>query len=145
MDQDFLKIAAVQRRLERNRDMEMTVRGIAAAVVFAMFLCGVMGPYRDTLLIVWFISLPIIVGLFFAEVHFIKKSKEYEYEIYRLEVERIKLNKEIARIKKEVLTDNELELRIDRPTRTVVLPISYYIVLLILDFLILMLILSRFS
>lgn len=145
MDQDFLKIAAVQRRLERNRDMEMTVRGIAAAVVFATFLCGVMGPYRDTLLIVWFISFPIIVGLFFAEVHFIKKSKEYEYEIYRLEVERIKLNKEIARIKKEVLTDNELELRIDRPTRTVVLPISYYIVLLILDFLILMLILSRFS
>ena len=145
MDQDFLKIAAVQRRLERNRDMEMTVRGIAAAVVFATFICGVLCPFRETMIIVWFISLPIIVGLFFWEVHFIKKSKEYEYEIYRLEVERIKLNKEIARIKKEVLTDNELELRIDRPTRTVVLPISYYIVLLILDFLILMLVLSRFS
>lgn len=141
MDQDFLKIAAVQRRLERNRDMEMRIKGIAAAVVFAMFLWGALCPIRKTMIIIWFISLPIIVGLFFVEVHFIKKSKEYEYEIYRLEVERIKLKKEVAKIKREVLTDNELELRMERPTRTIVLPISYYIILLILDVLVLMLIL----
>ena len=141
MDQDFLKIAAIQKRLERNHDMEMRIKGIAAAVVFAMFLWGALCPIRKTMIIVWFIALPIIVGLFFVEVHFIKKSKEYEYEIYRLEVERLKLNKEIAKIKGEVLTDNELELRMERPTRTIVLPISYYIILLILDVLILMLIL----
>jgi len=137
----LFKIAAVQRRLERNRDMEMRIKGIAAAVVLAMFLWGALCPIRKTMIIIWFISLPIIVGLFFVEVHFIKKSKEYEYEIYRLEVERIKLKKEVAKIKREVLTDNELELRMERPTRTIVLPISYYVVVLILDFLILMLIL----
>ena len=145
MDKDFLKIVGIQHRIDRNRDMEMAIKGIAAAVVFATFLCGVLGPYRDTLLIVWFISLPIIVGLFLVEVQFIKQSKEYEYEIYRLEVEAQRFKKELVKIRGEMFTDAELNRKIEPPTRRIELPVTYYIVLLILDFLILMLILSRFS
>ncbi len=140
MDKDFLKIVGIQHRIERNHDMEMTVRGIAAAFVFAMFVCGVVRPYKETMIILWFISLPIIVGLFFVEVQFIKQSKEYEYEIYRLEVEAQRFKKELVKIRGEMFTDDELNRKIEPPTRRIELPVTYYIVLLILDFLILMLI-----
>lgn len=141
MDKDFLKIVGIQHRIDRNRDMEMAIKGIAAAVVFALFLCEVLCPYRKTMIVLWFISLPVIVGLFFVEVQFIKQSKEYEYEIYRLEVEAQRFKKELVKIRGEMFTDAELNRKIEPPTRRIELPVTYYIVLLILDFLILMLIL----
>ncbi len=93
---------------------------------------------KKTMLLLWLISFPTILVLFYLDVIYVKKNEEYEYEIYRLEVERLERKKEIAKIRGEVLTEEEKNQYVKLPAK-ITLPIIYYIVLVFFDLLFLLL------
>ena len=84
----------------------------------------------------WIISVVVLLVLFYIDSNCVKKNKAYEFEIYRLEVEDLNDKKEIAEITGEILPDYVLNTRLDVPTDKVLLPITYYSVILVLNIII---------
>ncbi len=131
MNKEYFEIAGIQKKIDLNHNMQMTMKGIAALIVFVIFFCSLSGS--DTMNVAWMISIPVIVLLFFFDVYYIKREKESEYEIYRLDVETLELKKEVARIKGEVFPDYILNQVIKEPTKEMSLPVLYYVIILVLD------------
>ncbi len=77
----------------------------------------------------------MILFLFFFSVHLIKKNKEYEFELYYLELENLERKKRIAKIREESLSDYVLNRDIKIPTEETSFPILFYGILLIVDIL----------
>ena len=139
MDRDFFVISGIRNKIERNREMQTKIKGVAVAIIFVVVIWSVLSTMKETKISLWWLSLVAVVVLFFVDAYYVKKNEEYEYEIYRLEVERLERKKEIAQIRGEVLTEEEKNQYVKLPAK-ITLPINYYIVLLILDLLILLLV-----
>ena len=71
-------------------------------------------------------------GILFRNISY-QKNKEYELEIYQLEVENLKNKKEVAEIRGEVLQDHIENREITEPAKevTMVFPTIFYSVLLV--------------
>jgi len=138
MDRDYFVISGIRNKIEKNHEMQIKIRGIAAAAVVAFFLWGLLEPMKSTMISFGLFLIPGILSLFYLDVICTRKNEEYEYEIYRLEVEKLERKKDIAKIRGEVLTEKE-EKQYVKPPAKKILPIYYYVVLLILDLLILLL------
>ena len=131
-------ISGIRNKIERNRERQTKIKCVAALVVIGIFLWGLICSMKKTMLLLWLISFPTILVLFYLDVIYVKKNEEYEYEIYRLEVERLERKKEIAKIRGEVLTEEEKNQYVKLPAK-ITLPIIYYIVLVFFDLLFLLL------
>ena len=131
MNKEYFERAGIQKKIDLNHNMQMTMKGIAALIVFVIFFCSLSGS--DTMNVAWMISIPVIVLLFFFDAYYIKREKESEYELYRLEVETLELKKEVARIKGEVFPDYVLNQVIKEPTKEMSLPVLFYVIILVLD------------
>ena len=140
-DMEF-KINCMKARMKRNSSMFPKIKAFTSVCVFFCFCyCFGSRDIRDIMSkgqdiannIVWIISTLILIGGLFLELYHIKKNKEIELEIYRLEVENLKNKKEIAEIRGEVLPDYIENRKIMEPTKKVlvVFPIIFYSVLLV--------------
>ena len=137
-DMEF-KINYLKSKMKRNSSMSPKIKAFISVCVFFCF-CYCFGS-RDIMLkrqdiadhIVWIISILILIGGFYLELYHIKKNKEYELEIYQLEVENLKNKKEVAEIRGEVLQDYVENRKIIEPAKEVpvVFPTIFYSVLLI--------------
>lgn len=137
-DMEF-KINILKSRMKRNSSMSPKIKAFISVCVFFCF-CYCFGS-RDNISksqdiadnIVWIISTLILIGGSYLEIYHIKKNKEYELEIYQLEVENLKNKKEVAEIRGEVLQDHIENREITEPAKevTVVFPTIFYSVLLV--------------
>lgn len=144
MNQELFQIMCIQKKMERNRSMRFKVKAGAAAVVGAICLWALVSVEKSPMFVLWLLSFPVLVLLYFLDLHFVKEGKELEFDKFRLEVERREHYKELAKYKKEFLRDYELEhldQSFERPSWDLVRPVNYYLVLVILNVLNLLLIL----
>lgn len=134
MDDIFFEISSKQKKLETSRELQSYMKGISALIVILIFF----GSLSDsqTMKIAWLLTLPIICVLFGFNVYFIKKSKQYELEIFELKKEFAKNKEELAVARGELLTEPQQNDLPQAPSADISLPIVYYVVLLILDILV---------
>ena len=140
---DFRRMG-LYRKIEKNKKLSRNLKVLAGSILFFSFCycfgtqsIGNMG-YLDKAQVVvtncvWILSMILLIGLYFGDSACIKNSKVCELEIYRLEVEELENKKEIAKIREEGLPDYILNMQIEKPDENVVLPISYYSVLVAID------------
>lgn len=136
------KINLMKARMKRNMSMSPKIKAFTSVCVFFCF-CYCFGsndirdiaPKVQDILdnIVWIIATLILIGGAFVELYHIKKSKEYEFEIYRLEVENLKNKKEIAKLRRQVLPDYIENQKIIEPKKelAVAFPVIFSSVLLV--------------
>ena len=143
MENDF-KIISLYSKIEKNIKLSKQLKALAVACLFfAVSYCmgtKSIGDVDKGQIIVsnliWLASIVILIGIYYKDKSCIKNNKEYEFDIYRLEVEDLNCKKEVAKIKGEILPDNVLNKRIKIPDENVSLPIIYYGILLGIDFVI---------
>ena len=75
----------------------------------------------------------MIIIQYLKDKNCIENNKNYEFDIYRLEIEALECKKKVAEIRGEVLPDNVLNKSIKKPSENVTLPIIYYGIVLGLD------------
>lgn len=134
MDDIFFEISSKQKKLESSRELQSYMKGISALIVLLIFFGSLSDS--ETMKIAWLLTLPILCVLFGFNVYFIKKSKQYEFEIFELKKEFAKNKEELARAKGELLTEPQLNDLPQAPSADISLPIVYYVVMLILDILV---------
>lgn len=141
MKEVHLRVMNYQERIQKNIGMSKTIKVLAAVCLFFSF-CYSRGSVnldeenQIQARVMWIISMMVLLVLFYIDSNYVKKNKTYEFEIYRLEVEDFNDMKEIAEITGEILPDYVLNTRIDVPTDKVLIPITYYSVILVLNIII---------
>ncbi len=141
MNEIDFRILSLHTKIERNTKLSKQLKVLAFVCLFYS-ICYCLGTKKIGNIdksqalatnLVWIISIVVLIGLYIKDSHCIKKSKAYELDIYRLEVEDLNDKKEIAKITGEVLSDNILNKQIDMPNKKISLPIFYYSILLGID------------
>lgn len=144
MNEIDFRILGIHTKIERNKKLSKQLKVLAGVCLF-FSICYCLGTKsigdidkNEALLtnIVWIISIIVLIGICIKDSYCVKNNKEYEFDIYRLEVEDLNDKKEIVRITGEKLPDNVLNKQIDTPNEKVSLPIIYYCILLGLDIII---------
>lgn len=141
MKEVHLRVMNYQERIQKNTSMSKTIKALAGVCLFFSF-CYSRGSVnldeenQIQARVMWIISMIVLLVLFYIDSNYVKKNKTYEFEIYKLEVEDLNDKKEIAEITGEILPDYVLNTRIDVPTDKVLLPITYYSVILVLNIII---------
>lgn len=91
MNEMYFRISSIQKKMDSNSNLQTMMKAVAGLIVFAIFFCSL--NQAETIKIAWMISIPVIFLLFGFNTYFIKRNKEYEFEIYRLEVAHFKKKK----------------------------------------------------
>ena len=131
MNEMYFKIIGIQKKIDSNRKFRKNIRKFGILFIFLVLFFSIIEP--DTTRVTWIATVVIIFLLFFLEVYYIKQSKRYEFELYRLEVNEMERKKELSNITGEFLSDDVLNSNITEPTNEFSLPILYYVIILILD------------
>lgn len=131
MNEMYFKIIGIQKKIDSNRKFRKNIRKFGILFIFLVLFFSIIEP--DTTRATWIATVVIIFLLFFLEVYYIKQSKRYEFELYRLEVNEMERKKELSNITGEFLSDDVLNSNITEPTNEFSLPILYYVIILILD------------
>lgn len=79
------------------------------------------------------ITFLIILFMFISNAYLIKKNKEYEFEMYYLEMETLERKKRVAKIREEPLSDYVQDHVPKIPEEKTPLPIVFYSFILVLD------------
>lgn len=131
MNDMYYKISGIQKKIDFNRKLRQNIKKFGILFIFVVFLFSFIEP--DVMRVTWIATVVIIFLLFFLEVYYIKQSKRYEFELYRLEVNELERKKELSDITGEILPDYVLNSKITMPSNEFSLPILYYLVILMLD------------
>lgn len=131
MNEMYFKISGIQKKIDSNQKLRKNIRKFGILFIFIVFFFSLNEP--DVMRVTWIATVVIIFLLFFLEVYYIKQSKKYEFELYRLEVSEVERKKELSKITGEILSDDVLNPNITEPTNEFSLPILYYVIILILD------------
>ena len=131
MNEMYFKISSLQKKIDSNQKLRKNIRKFGILFIFIVFFFSLNEP--DVMRVTWIATVVIIFLLFSLEVYYIKQSKKYEFELYRLEVSGVERKKELSKITGEILSDDVLNLNITEPTNEFSLPILYYVIILILD------------
>ena len=131
MNEMYFKISSLQKKIDSNQKLRKNIRKFGILFIFIVFFFSLNEP--DVMRVTWIATVVIIFLLFSLEVYYIKQSKKYEFELYRLEVSEVERKKELSKITGEILSDDMLNLNITEPTNEFSLPILYYVIILILD------------
>lgn len=131
MNEMYFKISGIQKKIDSNQKLRKNIRKFGILFIFIVFFFSLNEP--DVMRVTWIATVVIIFLLFFLEVYYIKQSKKYEFELYRLEVNEVERKKELSNITGEILSDDVLNPNITEPTNEFSLPILYYVIILILD------------
>ena len=131
MNEMYFKISGIQNKIDSIHKLRKNVRKFGILFIFLVLFFSIIEP--DTTRATWIATVVIIFLLFFLEVYYIKQSKKYEFELYRLEVSEMERKKELSKITGEILSDDVLNPNITEPTNEFSLPILYYVIILILD------------
>lgn len=131
MNEMYFKISGIQKKIDSNQKLRKNIRKFGILFIFIVFFFSLNEP--DVMRVTWIATVVIIFLLFFLEVYYIKQSKKYEFELYRLEVSEVERKKELSKITGKILSDDVLNPNITEPTNEFSLPILYYVIILILD------------
>ena len=131
MNEMYFRISFIQRKIDKNNNLQMTMKVVAGLIVFCLFVCSL--NQAETMKIAWMISIPVICLLFGFDTYYFKRNKEYEFELYHLAVDDLKRKKDLAKITGEVLSDVVLNREITVPNKELRLPIVFYVVMLVVD------------
>ena len=131
MNEMYFRITGIQKKIDSNQKFRKNIRKFGILFIFIVFFFSLNDP--DMMRVTWIATVVIIFLLFFLEVYYIKQSKRYEFELYRLEVNEVKRKKELSDITGKILPDDVLNPNITMPSNEVSLPILYYVILLVLD------------
>ena len=131
MNEMYFKISGIQNKIDSIHKLRKNVRKFGILFIFIVLFFSLNEP--DVMRVTWIATVVIIFLLFFLEVYYIKQSKKYEFELYRLEVSEMERKKELSKITGEILSDDVLNPNITVPTNEFSLPILYYVIILILD------------
>lgn len=141
MNELYFRIMKLETKMEKNANHSKILKALVGECIFFSFGYSLtsnnISEKQDILTkLVWIIVMIVLVVSFFIDSYFIKKNKEYEFEIYDSKVEDLKNKKRSAEIRGEVLPDFVLNKKIDMPTKEVALPIAYYSILLVIGIII---------
>ena len=131
MNEMYFKISGIQNKIDSIHKLRKNVRKFGILFIFIVLFFSLNEP--DVMRVTWIATVVIIFLLFFLEVYYIKQSKKYEFELYRLEVSEMERKKELSKITGKILSDDVLNPNITEPTNEFSLPILYYVIILILD------------
>lgn len=131
MNEMYFKISGIQKKIDSNQKLRKNIRKFGILFIFIVFFFSLNEP--DVMRVTWIATVVIIFLLFFLEVYYIKQSKKYEFELYRLEVSEVERKKELSKITGKILSGDVLNPNITEPTNEFSLPILYYVIILILD------------
>ena len=130
MNEYLLKMLSVEKDIEKNKKKQTIIRSVAALCVFMVFFCS-FNP--DTVMnIAFFVSLPVIIALFVVDSQFAEKVHALEVDIYLLELEHLKKEREAKAEEGKSVSDNWQD-SIVKPDEKASLPYVYYFILLIID------------
>ncbi len=131
MDKDAFRVMNIQKKIETCRYNQRWIKIIITLQILIIFLHCRWFP--DTILIGWLMSMLLIGVFYYADVFYVKRSKDCEWELYSLHIARQERKKEVARITGNTLLDYEMNEEIPVPSDEIVYPRTYYAVLLALD------------
>jgi hypothetical protein len=134
MKETYFKILSIENKMKRNSKLQLTMKAIAGLILFTVSLFS-LHPDNETR-VLWIISLPSIILLFFLDYHFAKENKKCELELYKLEIDELEDKKEEAKITGDALPDAVVNANIEKPTERIKLPILYYGIVLVFDIII---------
>ena len=141
MNENDYKVMCLHSKIEKNEILSKQLKALAITIfIFSVCYCigtkniGNIG--KEHILaanLVWLASIVILIRIYLKDKNCIENNKNYEFDIYRLEIEALECKKKVAEIRGEVLPDNVLNKSIKKPSENVTLPIIYYGIVLGLD------------
>ncbi len=134
MNETFFSIMNIQKRMDSINILKLLIKVVGALIVFLIFFYSLVS--NKDMINDWIFSLLILVLFFGVEVILIKKHKNFEFELYRLEKQDLQRQRELAQINGETLPDEAENHEVEMPSDKVKYPIAYYVILFILDVLI---------
>lgn len=141
MNKHAFKIMALHNKFEKNKSLSKKLKVLAVVCLFFSF-CYCFGSANIAHLdksegmaanFVWIISVLVLVGIYIKDAQCIKANKVAEFEIYRLEVEDLNTQKEVARITGDKLSDYIYDKHVVPPDGSMSLPVAYYGILIGID------------
>lgn len=141
MNELYFRIMKLETKMEKNTNNSKIIKALVGGCILFSFGYSLtsnnISVKQDILTkLVWIIVMIVLVTSFFIDVYYIKKNKEYEFEIYESKIEDLKNKKRSAEIRGEVLPDFVLNKKIDMPKEEVALPIGYYSIMLVIGIII---------
>ena len=121
---------SIQKNIEKNRKMQTRMKAIAAMCVFIVFFCSFNSG--TVMNIAFIVAIPVIAAFFVLDSNYAKNSHSLEIEIYLLELESLKKQKENEENNTEFLQGDWMD-SIEKPAENASLPIIYYSILIIID------------
>ena len=134
MNEYLSKLLSLEKEIEKNSKTQTILKSVGILFVFAVFFCS----FNPDLImkIAFFVSVVAIIVLFVFDSNYANKKHSLEVEIYLLELEQLKKDKEKDKESEETgkisMPDNWMD-SISKPEEKAALPIIYYLVLIVLD------------
>ena len=139
MSKEYFRVSHIQKKIDNNinRMFYMKLLSIifVALIPISMIASRLLGLEPTQKNDLWILSLLVILFMFFSSVYLTKKNKEYEFELYYLELEYLERKKRIAQIRNEPLSDYVQNHDVKIPNEEATFPILFYGILLIIDIL----------
>jgi len=141
MNELYFRIMKLQAKIEKNTNNSKLLKASVGGCIFFIFCYSLtssnISEKQDILTkFIWIIIMIVLVGAFLLDSYYIRKNKEYEFEIYETEVDDLKNKKRKAEMRGEVLPDYVLNKECVMPTEVVSLPIGYYSIMLVIGIII---------
>ena len=130
MNEYLLKMLSLQKDIEKNSKKQTLVKSISALCVFMVFFCS-FNPEK-LMNIAFIVSIPVIIMLFVIDSSFAYKSHSLEVDIYLLELEHLKKEKEAEAAEGKAISDNWID-SIVKPDDKPSLSIIYFFILIAID------------
>ncbi len=139
MNNEYFRVSHIQKKIDNNinRMFYMKLLSIifVALIPISMIASRLLGLEPTQKNDLWFLSLLVILFMFLSSVYLTKKNKEYEFELYYLELESLERKKRVAKIRNEPLSDYIQNHDVKIPNEEASFPILFYGILLIIDIL----------
>ncbi|MBQ5933938.1 MAG: hypothetical protein IJL55_09560 [Lachnospiraceae bacterium] len=130
MNEYLLKMLSIEKDIEKNKKKQTIIRSVAVLCVFMVFFCS-FNP--DTVMnIAFFVSLPVIIALFVVDSNFAGRVHSLEVDIYLLELEHLKKEREAKEEEGKSVSENWQDSLV-KPNDKPALPYVFYFVLIVID------------
>ncbi|MBE5964637.1 MAG: hypothetical protein E7252_06830 [Lachnospira sp.] len=135
MNENLLRIFALEKRIESSHNLRFKLKAISATMIFIIFLICFLNP-ENNMHIPWCFSMVVIIVFFILDSYYLKHIKNYEWEIYHLQLKDLEAKKELSMIKDGYIPDSLLNREYKEPEPLITLSVSYYIIILLINVLI---------
>lgn len=137
MYNDSFKYMGIQQKIDRNITIILFLKImtviISSSLIFALLLNFFFKTEPGSLLLLCLIFFLLNLLMFLISSYLIKRNKEYEDEMYLIELESLERKKRVAKIREESLSDYVQDYTPEAPDDKISFPILFYSISFVLS------------